>query len=122
MSTSRCIPSPVRYVALALAATAASAGGAWFLARGPVLRGLPAGYETHSYQGAPLFLHEGVWYRPWRGGFRACDPPVGLDLPSVPAGSERLWHDGSLLYTFAGVYYREAPGGGYQVTEPLART
>lgn len=112
------VPSFARYAALALAATAASASGPWFYARGPVVRGLPRGYVTYRYRGAPWFFHGGSWYRPWRGGFRGGYPPVGLYIPLLPLGYMAFWFGGVPYYSYEGVYYTDAPSGGYVVAAP----
>ena len=126
--------------ALALVATAAFAGP-WFARGGHGLSGgghgrfgggrvyggrvyggsfraLPGGYATFRFGGSPYYYAGGLWYRPWRGAYIGCYPPIGLGLAVLPLGYATYWWGGVPYYCYEDVYYTAAVGGGYQVVEP----
>ncbi len=145
MSSLRILPS----LTLALVvASAASAGVPWFKGghpRGPggmvhvpggvrwgghvgigggfysrPVRILPRGYLTYTFGGSPWYMHNGYWYRPWRGAYVGCYPPIGLCLPLLPFGYSTVWFGGTRYYAYEDVYYVDAPAGGYTVVDPPA--
>jgi hypothetical protein len=80
--------------------------------------GLPRGYATYSYRGADWYFGAGRWYRPWRGGYMAFYPPIGLCLPLLPLGYMTYYYGGMPYYYYEDVYYTSAPTGGYMVADP----
>ena len=85
---------------------------------GGMLRSLPRGYATYRYGGRAWFYGGGRWYRPWRGGFAAWYPPIGLCIPLLPLGYATYYYGGVPYYWADDVYYTSAPTGGYQVVDP----
>ena len=130
MASHRTLPTILRCTALALAATAAFAGG-WH-SGAPGLRGgahgtvrfggtmrvLPRGYATYRWGGNPYYFHGGFWYRPWRGAYLGCYPPIGLFLDVLPMGYTVYTYGGVRYYDYEDVYYTDGPSGGYVVADP----
>jgi hypothetical protein len=85
--------------------------------RGSV-RALPVGYATYHHGGGNFYFHGGFWYRPWRGMYVGCYPPIGLCLDILPFGFETCWYGGMRYYTYQDIYYTDAPTGGYAVAAP----
>ena len=131
-----------RLTVLALVTTAAFAGGPWFRGgssrggyRGPVWSGgvrsggvhvyaggmvrvPPGGYMTSRYRGDSWYFGGGHWYRPWRGGYAAFYPPVGLCLSALPFGYATYVYRDIPYYYYEDIYYTAAPAGGYMVVDP----
>jgi hypothetical protein len=85
--------------------------------RGTV-RALPMGYATYHHGGGDWYFHGGLWYRPWRGVYVGCYPPIGLCLDVLPFGFASCWYGGMRYYTYQDIYYTDAPTGGYAVAAP----
>jgi hypothetical protein len=79
---------------------------------------LPRGYATYHWGGAPYYTHGGLWYRPWRGSYLGCYPPIGLFLDVLPFGFATAYYGGLRYYSYEDVYYTDAPSGGYTVADP----
>ena len=125
--------SLAKLAALALVATTAFAGP-WFAhgghgrfgggrvyggrVYGGSIRALPRGYVTFRFGGSPYFYNGGLWYRPWRGAYIGCYPPIGLGLAVLPVGYATYWYGGVPYYCYQDVYYTSVATGGYQVVEP----
>lgn len=82
---------------------------------------LPRGYMAYRWGGSPYYMHGGHWYRPWRGAYLGCYPPVGLYLDLLPLGFATAMYGGVRYYTYEDVYYTDSPTGGYVVAEPPER-
>jgi hypothetical protein len=97
----------------------ASGGHGWAGGHGySSLRVLPRGYATYHWGGAPYYRYGGGWYRPWRGSYLACYPPLGLWLDILPFGFASYYYGGVRYYSYEDVYYTDAPQGGYVVADP----
>ncbi|BDU72836.1 DUF6515 family protein [Mesoterricola silvestris] len=82
---------------------------------------LPRGYATYRWGGSPWYMHGGHWYRPWRGAYVGCYPPVGLFVDVLPFGFTAAYYGGVRYYSYDDVYYLDAPSGGYTVADPPDR-
>lgn len=143
MASSRSFLTFTRCTVLALMTTSAFAAGPWFRGGGGHrggLRGgprgggwstgvgfyggvgmvtvLPHGYATFRYRGDPWYFGGGHWYRPWRSGYAAFYPPVGLCLSVLPLGYATYVYGGVPYYYYEDVYYTSIATGGFQVVEP----
>jgi hypothetical protein len=138
------ISNLLRFAALSLIATSAFAGGPWFRGGAAIHGGgfhgggfhgggyrggagfrvygsvgvLPRGYATYRWGGNPYYYNGGLWYRPWRGAYIGCYPPVGLWLDVLPFGFATVYYGGMPYYTYQDVYYTDSPSGGYMVADP----
>lgn len=91
--------------------------GGWF---GRPVTYLPHGYLSYTWHGSPWYCHAGLWYRPWRGAYISCYPPVGLWLDVLPIGFTSVWFGGTPYYCYENVYYVQSDRGGYTVVDPPA--
>lgn len=82
---------------------------------------LPRGYATYRWGGSPYYMHGGLWYRPWRGAYLGCYPPIGLYLDILPFGFTTAFYGGVRYYSYEDVYYTDSPAGGYMVADPPER-
>ena len=142
MAIPRSFITTLRFSALALAASAAFAGGGWMRGVGAVhggafrsaprssvlgaglragggtLRVLPRGYAAFPYRGRSWYFGGGHWYRPWGGGYAPFYPPIGLCIPFLPMGCTTFYFSNVPYYYYDDVYYTQDPSGGYLVTNP----
>jgi hypothetical protein len=89
--------------------------------RGHEFRVLPPGYFVRVYGGNRFYFSEGVWYRPFAGGFIVADPPIGIAIPLRPAYYTQVWVGGIPYYYANNVYYMQRPEG-YVVVPPPSGT
>lgn len=109
---------------LGLAAPAAArgpgGGGGHWNGPGGGPGGPPPGHSRVVVRGDPYYYRGGKYYRPWRGGYVAVFPPVGLVISAMPPGFQIVVLAGVSYYLYDGVYYRSAPGGYVVVSPPAA--
>ncbi len=86
-------------------------------ARGQHFDRLPSGYRMVTYGHSRYYFHDGVWYRPFGGGFIVDFPPFGLVVPFLPLYYTSLWVGGIPYYYANDTYYTQT-AGGYVVVEP----
>ena len=86
-------------------------------ARGQHFDRLPSGYRVVTYGHSRYYFHDGVWYRPFGGGFIVDFPPFGLIVPFLPLYYTSLWVGGIPYYYANDTYYTQT-AGGYVVVEP----
>ena len=93
--------------------------GGWGWGPRYVYPGLPRGYVSFTFGGAPWYYCGGFWYRPWGASFIVDAPPIGLVIPFLPLGCSTLVYGGATYYTLDDTYYTAAPSGpGYVVAAP----
>lgn len=87
--------------------------------QGYVVQELPGNYRMFRHRDERYYFNDGIWYRPWEGGFAVVLPPIGLVLPFLPPFYTTIWA-GDIPYYYANdVYYRWRPEErAYVVSEP----
>jgi hypothetical protein len=86
-------------------------------------RGFRVGVLPHEarmigWHGERYWFHDGVWYRPFGGGFVVITPPFGVVVPVLPAFATLVVLGGAQYYYANDVYYQAVPEGGYAVVAP----
>ncbi|MDX2197425.1 MAG: DUF6515 family protein [Phycisphaerae bacterium] len=66
---------------------------------------LPGGHRVHSWRGRNYYCWDGVYYRPWGGGYVAVRPPIGVRLPFLPDGYLFVTIGGRPFYRYGNTYY-----------------
>jgi hypothetical protein len=93
--------------------------GAYYPARGAVIRELPGGYHPYFFHGDHYYFAGGVWYHPGPAGFVVVGPPIGLFVATLPAFYTTVWFGGAPYYYANDAYYQwNAPQNGYVVVDP----
>lgn len=86
--------------------------------QGKYRRQLPRRSHSILHRGSRYYYHGGVWYNPYRQGYRVVRPPIGLTVSILPPFYTRVWVGGIPYYYAAGTYYLWEPHNHvYQVVD-----
>src|SRR6202012_177528 len=83
---------------------------------GVVVRTLPIGYYSFSWNSYLYEYYDGLFYQSYAdGSYKVAAPPVGAEVPSLPIGAEILTIDGNPYWVYKGIYYESVihPGGEF---------
>lgn len=81
-----------------------------------VIARLPFGAASITFGNRYYHYYNGIYYRPYIGGYRIVHPPIGIIVPSLPPGYTSVFIGSSPYYRYDDVYY--APyGTRYKVIE-----
>ncbi len=73
-----------------------------------ILTTLPTGYTFIRFQGAPYYIHAGVFYQPYQGHFRVATAPVGISVNLLPTNRKVIRVKQNRYFVSNGVYYKKA--------------
>jgi len=81
-----------------------------------IIARLPFGAVAITFGDRYYHYYNGIYYRPYIGGYRIVHPPIGIIVPSLPSGCANIIIGSSPYYRYDDVYY--APyGSRYRVVE-----
>ncbi|MFA6083522.1 DUF6515 family protein [Mucilaginibacter sp.] len=83
---------------------------------GVVVRTLPIGYYSFSWNSYPYYYYDGLFYQSYAdGSYKIAAPPIGAEVPSLPIGADIITIDGNPYWQYKGIYYESVihPGGQF---------
>lgn len=87
--------------------------------RTAVVKTIPKSRVT-VYNGVNYHYANGIYYRPYQGGYTVVRPPIGIHINVLPAGFASITFGGIPYYYLGDVYYVQQQPNVYQVVEKPA--
>jgi hypothetical protein len=74
-----------------------------------VVKQIPEKAEKIIVEGNPYFMHEGIYYRKDKTGYRIVKPPHGTQVKRLPNGARVIRRPDNIYYFYFNTYYRYDP-------------
>jgi hypothetical protein len=68
---------------------------------------LPVGYYPFYIGSNSYYYNDGIYYRPYNGGYEVIQAPLGATVKHLPSGTKVTVIDGQKYYELGGTYYQE---------------
>jgi hypothetical protein len=77
----------------------------------------PQGAVAYRWGNVPYYCHDGIFYRPFNGGYVTVGAPIGFRFNILPFGFSTIYTGGYRYYYHHGNYYADR-GGYYETVAP----